>query len=164
MVDMSLIAALSIEVGTSIAKSILKLWLKDSSIASDISASIFDVLTSRTSDRIAQKRASRQFESIGEKVGESLLPLFEAESTVLDEGSRTSVALAVAEALNNISSRMFAQCDLEPSKLAKQLLHMYPPVGYHFSETETLLYQRIISESCEYIVDIASQLPVFTTK
>ncbi len=35
---------------------------------------------------------------------------------------------------------------------------------YFFSEAEGHLYERIIKESCQYIVDIASQLPHFTER
>ena len=45
---MSLIAALSIEVGASIAKSILKFWLKDSDIAVDATSTVVDMLKSKT--------------------------------------------------------------------------------------------------------------------
>jgi Leucine-rich repeat (LRR) protein len=159
---MSLIAALSIEVGGSIAKSLLKNWLKDSDIASDASATIMDILKSKTADRLTQKKAERQFEMIGEKVGENLLPLFESEGAGLVESSRVAVALAVAETLNSINSQILATLNLEPSKLAAHLLIMHNARSYHFNEEETFLYQRIISESCEYIVDISSQLPKFT--
>jgi hypothetical protein len=158
---MALIETLTIELGSSIAKSILKIWLKDSSIASDASSSIIDVLKSWTTDRTAQRQAQRQFDEIGEKIGESLLPIFEADNANLDEGSRTAIALAVAETLNLTSSTVLAQNDLAPTELAKHLLQNAIGIQ-HFSDTERSLFQRIISESCEYIVDIASQLPTFT--
>jgi len=159
---MALLEVLMIEVGTSIAKSILKVWVK-SDIASDASASIIDTFKSWTTDRIAQRRAEQQLSAIGEKVGESLLSIFETEGAHLDEESRTAIALAVAETLNTASSSVLAQHDLAPSELAKYLL-AHPSGTQHFSETEKSLYQRIISESCEYIVDIASQLPAFTER
>jgi hypothetical protein len=160
---MALLETLMIEVGTSIAKSILKAWLKDSDIALNASSSIIDALKSWTTDRIAQRKAEQQLLAIGEKVGESLLPIFETEGAHLDEGSRTAIALAVAETLNTASSSVLAQHDLAPSALARYLL-AHPSGTQDFSETEKFLYQRIISESCEYIVDIASQLPAFTER
>ena len=160
--DMPFIEALTLELGSSIAKSILKLWLKDHPVTSDASASILDVLKSYTSDKIAQKRAQRQFEIIGEKVGESLIPLFEIDGASLDDGSRTAIVLAAVETLSATTSVILAQQNLEPSNLAKYLLNVHPAEMYHFSETEKLLYERIVSESCQHIVDIASQLPTFT--
>src|SRR5713226_3170085 len=162
--DMPLVEAVTIEVGAAIAKSILKLWVKDSSLGDDISSSLIDLFKSKTSDALAQRRGQRQFETIGEKVGESLLPLFEIEGARLDEGSRTAVALAVAEAFNRskLSSDLLAERNLEPTKLAKHVLSAYPTATQLFSGAETAFYQRIIEESCAYIVDIASQLPAFT--
>jgi NACHT domain len=161
---MQLAEIIAIEVGSAIAKSILKLWLKDSALGEDISSSLIDLLKSRTSDTLAQRRGQRQFDAIGEKVGESLLPLFEIEGSRLDEGSRTAVALAVAEAFNNLklSSELLAKHSLEPTKLAKHVLATNPTGIQLFSEAENAFYQRIIEESCAYIVDIASQLPSFT--
>jgi ketopantoate reductase len=100
---MPLIEALTLQVGPAIAKAILKVWLKDRKFASDIASSLMDLLKSKTADVIAQRRASRHFEEIGEKVAESLLPVFEMEGAHLDESSCTAVALAVAETLNKSS-------------------------------------------------------------
>src|SRR5712691_7186394 len=125
---MPLLEAVTVEVGTAIAKSILKLWLKDSALGVDISLSLIDLFKSRTSDTLAQRRGQRQFETIGEKVGESLLPLFEIESARLGEGDRTAVALAVAEAFNKskLSSELLVQRNLEPTELAKHVLTTQP--------------------------------------
>ena len=97
---MPLFEAVTIELGGAIAKSILKLWLKDSALGTDISSSLIDLLKSRTSDALALRRGQRQFDIIGEKVGESLLPLFEIEGIHFDEGSRIAVAYEVAAAFN----------------------------------------------------------------
>jgi NACHT conflict system protein/NACHT domain-containing protein/Leucine Rich Repeat (LRR) protein len=163
---MALIEVLTLQLGSAVAKSILKLWLKDSSIAQDLGSELLDIVKSRTSDQIAQRRAQRQFEQIGEKVAESLLPLFESEASALDEGSQTAVALAVAQTLNQtgIDPALLAEHDLEPSKLAKYLLDADPNLLRQFTQSELALYQRIISESSELIVDIASQLPAFTER
>jgi len=161
---MPLVEAVTIEVGAAIAKSILKLWVKDSSLGEDIASSLIDLFKARTSDALAQQRGRRQFEAIGEKVGESLLPLFEIEGARLDEGSRTAVALAVAEAFNKtkLTSALLAQHNLEPTELARHVLAAHPTATDLFSTAETAFYERIINESCGYMVDIASQLPTFT--
>jgi hypothetical protein len=121
---MPLAEIITIEIGSSITKSILKFWLKDWKLGEDICSSLIDLLKSRTSDALAQRRGQRQFDTIGEKVGKSILPLFEIEGARLDEGSRTAVALAVAEAFNKLklSSELLAKHNLEPTKLAKHIL------------------------------------------
>src|SRR5258708_18175809 len=97
---MPLLELLSVEVGGAIAKSILKLWAKDSDVCGNVSDSLGDVLKSLTSDKLTERKASRQFDEIGETVGKSLLPLFESEGARLDLGGQTAVAYAVAEAFN----------------------------------------------------------------
>jgi RecG-like helicase len=164
---MPLLETVTLEVGAAIAKSILKLWLKDSNLGQDITSSLIDLFKAKTSDKLAQKRGERQFEAIGEKVGESLLPLFESEATGLDESGRTAVAIAVAEAFNisKLSSELLAERNLQPTQLAHYVLAMAKPNATRdFSAAEEALYKRIIQESCGYIVDIASQLPSFTER
>src|SRR2546423_1647625 len=88
---MSLIAVLCIDVGTSIAKSMLRIWFKDLDLGLDASsATITDILKEKTSDRVAEHRAQRQFEAIGEKVGESLLPLFKENPPIQAGGMAMS--------------------------------------------------------------------------
>jgi predicted NACHT family NTPase len=92
--------------------------------------------------------------------------MFERETSTLDEGSQTAVALAVAQTLNQtgIDPALLAEHDLEPSKLAQYLLQANAGARHLFSSDEESLYQRIISEASELIVDIASQLPAFTER
>lgn len=164
MLQMPLVEVLALDVGSSIAKAILKRWLGDSGPIPDTALSIVDVLKTRTADRLAQRRAERQFEVIGEKVGESLLPLFQVEGALLEENERMAVARAVADTLNAATSEVIAQQNFEPAEVARQLLLAYPAGSYFFAEAEGHLYERIIKESCQYIVDIASQLPHFTER
>ena len=99
---MPLLEAAAYEIGAAIAKSTVKFWLKDSTLGQDISSSLIDLLKARTSDRRAQRKGERQFAEIGDKVGESLLPIFEIEGARLDQGERTAVAHAVAETFSDI--------------------------------------------------------------
>jgi hypothetical protein len=120
---MPLIEAITIELGTAISKSILKCWLKDLPLAQDASLGLVDLLKARTSDVLAQRKGNRQFEEIGERVGKSLLPLFESEGASLTENSKTAVALAVADVFNNLSSKLLVERSLDPSELAKYILN-----------------------------------------
>ncbi len=161
---MPLLETLMVDVGGSIAKALLKRWLGSNGLVSDAASSAADVLKGRLTDRLAQQRARQQFETIGEKVGESLQPLFEMEGAALDEATRTAIALAVTETLNTATSELLARHDLEPVEIASQLLKDHPARSYHFSDSEGRLYEQIIGESCQYIVEIASQLPHFTER
>src|SRR5260370_42535866 len=97
---MAFLTAAAIEIGKAVAKSIFKFWLKDSALGQDISSSLIDLVESRTSDALAQRKGARQFEDIGDKITEDLLSFLKSEGIHLDEGERKAVALAVAETLN----------------------------------------------------------------
>jgi hypothetical protein len=163
---MPLLEVVTVEVGATIAKYILKQWLKDASLGSDIASTVIDILKSKTSDMIAQRRGNRQFEIIGEKVGESLLPLFEYEGAHLDEGERIAVGYAVAATFNHstLSTELVVKRNLEPTELSRHIFAAYPTAIHDLSEAATVLYRRIINEACTYIVDISSQLPSFTER
>ncbi len=163
---MPLAEVVTVEVGATIAKYILKLWLKDTSLGNDIASTAIDILKSKTSDMLAQRRGNRQFEIIGEKVGENLLPLFEHEGAHLDEGERIAVAYAVAGTFNQsiLSTELVVKRNLQPAELSCHIFAAYPRATRDFSEAASELYRRIINEACTYIVDIASQLPSFTER
>src|SRR5260370_22482461 len=109
MRHMPLLEVLAIDVGASIAKAILKRWLGDAGPITDAASSIVDVLKTRTADRLAQRRAERQFDAIGEKGGESLLPLFEVKGAILAENQRMAVARAVSGTLNRSTNDVIAE-------------------------------------------------------
>lgn len=161
---MPLADIVTIEVGSAVVKAILQIWLKDPYAMADFSVNLLDIFKSKTSDRIAQHKAQRQFEAIGERIGESLVPLFESEGTRLDESERIEVAEVIAETFKKarISTTLLVKENLEPTKLAHHVQAAHPIATNHLNEAQTTLYHRIIRESCEYIVDIASQLPAFT--
>jgi len=162
---MSLIETLTIDVGTSIATLLLRLWLKDGGIAQNVTfSSVSDIAKTQTSDMRSQRQAVRQFEAIGEKVGESLLPLFTSSETSLTEDDKVDVALAVKSTLDNITGEILTQNYLSPSNLTRALLTAYPSTKYTFDELKSTLYRHVVSELCEYVVDIASQLPVITNE
>src|SRR6266487_909152 len=163
-VTMSLLTAAAIEVGKAVAKSIFKFWMKDSELGLDISSTLIDLVGSKTSDTLAQRKGNRQFEDIGDKVSENILPLLRSENILLDEGERRAVAIAVAETLNKsrLSTELLLKQNLQPTQLEQYMNAVNPNVTRDFSEAGVFLYQRILQESCTYIVDIASQLPSFT--
>lgn len=161
MTQLALLETLLLTVGPALGKGILGTWLGESEVVGEVGGSLVDLLATRTGDRIAQRRGARQFEQIGERVAESLLPLFEGAG--LDEGSCQAIAEAVAETLNDtpLDAQLLAERHLDPSQVARYLLEARPETTDHFSEAEVTLYRRIINESASAIVDIASQLPHF---
>ncbi len=151
------------EIGAIIAKAILKAWLKPSDAVVDTGSDILDLLKRKSNDMFSARNGARQFESIGDKISQSLIPIFQSETSLDDEG-RTSVALAVAETIkeSSITAALLASFNLEPVELTKFLLLSKSEKTRDFSQAETNLYYRVIQEASRYIIDISSQLPSFT--
>jgi hypothetical protein len=163
---MTLPATLAVSVGPAIAKAILKLWLKDKPFLESIGESINDLISAKTKDVFEKKKAERQFQEIGDRVAQNLFHLFESDGGHLDENGKSAVALAVSDTLEKtpITAQFVLDRRLDPIELANHLLKARPGATIGLSELETALYERIITETSRYIVDIASQLPAFTER
>lgn len=168
---MTLLEVLILGVGAGIAKGVLKLWLRDSPVAEKASASILDIIKSKTQDLLAQRSANRQFEQICERVAKSVLGVFDAEEVPLDDGAKVAVARAAGETVKrmNVTPELLAKRNLDPNELTRLLSDLptrqaIADPTVNFSEAETALYHRVLSESAQCMVDIASQLPSFTER
>ena len=147
--------------GPAIAKSILKVWLKDKTIALDVSSALVDILKKKTQDALAQRSGNRVFEGIGEKVALSLKPHFEgfSDKQALLVGKVVSESLDRAE----ITAEFLAQRNLDPVALAQHIIDTVEP-AMKLNKAAQSLYERIVTEACQQIVDVASSLPGFTEK
>lgn len=161
---MSLIEFLVASLGSAVAKSILKLWAKDSDFAQNAGGEVIDFLKSKVSEGIASRRGNRQFEAIAEDVAESLLPVFAHEN--LGEDDKKRIAEAVGNVLRNlqISAELLVKKNLDPSELSKLIGNASFEQKKLLSETECAFYDRLVDECAQFIVDISSQLPNFTEK
>lgn len=163
---MAIIETLTLGFGAGIAKGVLKIWLQDQAIALNVSSSIVDLIKTKTKDKLAQRKANRQFEEIGEKVAKQLLQLFEAEGVDPEDEGLASASHAAGDTLNKtpITSELLVENNLDPSTLAAHFHASAPNATKYFNQLETAFYDRVISEACQYIIDIASQLPSFTER
>ena len=154
---------IALSIGPAIAKAVLCAWFNDQPIASNISSTLIDILTSHFSSHATAKRVERQLQDIGDRVSAQLLPLFESEGARLDESSLEAVAYEVASTFNQstITAEAIVGMNLDPHHLAKHLLASRPDSTKLLSLDESELYRRIIREASIYVVQIASQLPLF---
>ncbi|HWT00214.1 MAG TPA: NACHT domain-containing protein [Pyrinomonadaceae bacterium] len=163
---MTIIEAIAAYLAPAIAKAILKQWMKESPTAEGAGSALIDIIKSKTTDFFAQARARRQFEAIGEKVAENLLEIINIEWASVPENGRVAAIQTAGETLNktDIKAELLLEHNLDPKILADYFLASNPSATNLFSSAETELYKRIIHDSSQYIVDIASQLPQFNER
>jgi hypothetical protein len=61
---MPLLETLTVSLGVSVAKAILKIWIRDSSVGSEFASEIIDVIKSKTTDFFARRNGQRQFQGL----------------------------------------------------------------------------------------------------
>ncbi len=161
---MPLIEILTISVGTAVAKTALKFWLRDSELAQDISLGLVDILHKKIPGLISRRRTERQLERIAEEVAESLAPFFERESSGLPKNEQQAAALAVADTFNKstITDKLLLSKDLEPIRIEQHLRKVSPDATRDLSGAAVVLYDAILRESCNYLIEIISAIPDFT--
>jgi hypothetical protein len=159
---MALLETLTIGVGAAVAKSALKLWLKDSEIAAAAATSTVDILASKLPFAV-RRPAQREFERIAEEVGRALERFLEAECPDLPENEKAAASLAVAAALDRaaISDDLLFAKNLDPLALERHVLRVVPDGDRDLSGD---LYPRILRESCNYVIEITSTRPGFSLR
>jgi hypothetical protein len=161
---MALVETLIMTIGSEMGKSLLKIWLKEQPLLEAAGTSSIDILKSRTADLLSARKATREFETLGDRIAKSLEPVF--RNCNLQENSYDAVAFEVASAISDaqISSRLLAELSYNPARLLEHIKVQHPKGGVLFSEAETSLYNRVLDLSAQYIIDLASNLPGYTAQ
>lgn len=162
---MPLIETLIIGVGGAIAKGILKLWMKDNPFIETVGTNIIDMVKSFGLGIRAERSTVRQLDQIAERVAENIAKVFHTEGLEIEDARKDKIAILAGKTINNVNwgAEVLAEQNLDPSRLNKHLLS-YDISKEYLTLKEKAFYKYIISESAQYIVDIATQLPSFTEK
>ena len=156
-------ADLLLGLGAAVVKVACKIWLKDSSIASDASANVVNVVKEKFSGELDQRRARRLFEDLEEPVARKLEWLREHEMAGIPDNEWAAAVLAVGDTLRRATftdEDIFAG-DLDPLYLRRKVAAGSPNAARDLSEAGTEVYRRLLTECCAYVVELTSTLPRF---
>jgi NACHT domain len=161
---MALAEILTIKLGGAVAKSVLRNWLAGSAIGTSASASIVDVLTAHLPSILERRRAERQFDLVAEEVAANLEPLIEHEFRALEDGEKISAIMSASESLGavTLSEKQLIDQDLDPAVVERAARHANPNAAVGLSEGGVALYDLLLRESCNYVVEVLITLPRFT--
>jgi len=161
---MILIELLISTVGVAFGKTLLGIWLKEADFTRHTGESILDLLKAKTGDILASRRSAREFETIVDKIGESLEPLF--RQSKLDESSYNSIAEEVKDAIlaANLTIALLASLSYNPKLLKDYIIQNHRLSEKQFSERELHLYDRSIDLISQYIVDLVPSLPTYASQ
>ncbi|MEO0373260.1 MAG: hypothetical protein AAF329_01275, partial [Cyanobacteria bacterium P01_A01_bin.17] len=161
---MTLVETLIVTIGAAMGKSLLKVWLKEQPLLESAASSSVDLLKSKTTDVLSARKAAREFDTLGDRIAESLEPIF--RNCNLQKNSYDAVANEAASAISDaqISSKLLAELNYNPVKLLEHIKKQHPNGDKYFSEAEISLYNRVLDLAAQYIVDLASNLPGYTAQ
>ena len=160
---MSILSLVTYAIGPSIAKAILKLWLKDQGILPDVLPDLLDLLKSTAEGSRDARNAAKRIEALGIQIVEQMQPVF--DDARLDAEGRAVAAreLATTLAEARIRPRLLAQCNFDPELLVRNLEAIRPDAVKLLSASESALYNRLLGEAASAITDIASDMRGFDT-
>jgi Leucine-rich repeat (LRR) protein len=164
---MSGIESISITLSTIIVKSAIKIWLRDSQVASDASADAVDALSIRASSLLDQRKLRRTFDEMTDVVTRRLTTFVKAEFQGMPENERIAAILAVSDTFNRAGyadDYLFAN-DLNAGYIHRHLKRRSVEIGATalLSESAASFYNVLLGECCEYVVQITLTLPQFQT-
>ncbi len=172
---MTLLESLIVGIGASIAKSVLKIWLKDHSIIAETGGTISGILIKKIPDLLDRNAGEREFERIRDHSAKSILKLVEKEGSSIEADRLTLIANGASTTLENtsIDADLVIKYHLDKEALLDYLCNRTGAEGGNpalagrdsenklFSEEEQKIYRRILSHAAQLIVDMASTFPSF---
>lgn len=156
-------ADLLLGLGAAVVKVACKVWLKDSTFASDASAEVIDVVKGKLTGELEQRDARRLFEDLEVPVAKKLEGLRRDEFRGMPENEWNAAVLAVGDTLRRaqFSDADIFEGDLDPLYLRRQVAVATPTATRDLSEAGGALYARLLTECCAYVVELTSTLPRF---
>ncbi|HEY9603200.1 MAG TPA: leucine-rich repeat domain-containing protein [Allocoleopsis sp.] len=161
---MSVSGTLLVILGPAIAKTIFDSWLNDSPLAKAIASEIVDKLKEIIPNSSDRQNTQREIERIGQQIASQMRPIFDREMSRLDEGSRSAIQLAIADTLRqaNVTNELLMSQDLDAGGLKQHLRNANPEASRDFGWAERALYDRMLTEVSDSIIQAAPQLEDFS--
>ncbi|MGW5746448.1 NACHT domain-containing protein [Amycolatopsis sp. NPDC003861] len=155
--------ASAIALTTAVVKAAAKIWLGDRPIAADATAKVFDLLEKQVAGLNDRRKLRLLFTNLESRVADRLLPFLDVEFRSLPENERAAAVDAVRETFERaaLTDEDLFDADLDAAYLYRYLLRTVPGVTRLLSADATELYQRVLRESCAYLVQVTSTLPRF---
>ncbi|HSN74162.1 MAG TPA: NACHT domain-containing protein [Anaerolineae bacterium] len=152
---MAIVESLLIALGTGVAK-----YLAKEALPKDWQDQIAAELVSWG---VRQASARPEDNLVAATIGKRLKTLY--DHSTLDENYKTAVLLEVIRTLGGASSdvQYLVDRDLNPKLLRRELLALRPDATTQFSANETALYEQMLWEASQGMVQVAGRLEGFAT-
>ncbi|MQY08477.1 NACHT N-terminal Helical domain 1-containing protein [Actinomadura macrotermitis] len=140
------------------------LWLAGRRDKGDRDKDLVELIQLRFPDRIHRRRAERQLDEIADSVAERVITLCGHEFGGLGENDKAAVLVDVADVLKaaDLSDEALFAADAVPALLARRVLEADGRDRHgQLGEAGARLFEVVLEECCECLVQIVRQLPQF---
>jgi NACHT N-terminal Helical domain 1/NACHT domain len=154
---------LVIGLAAAIVKGAVTVWLKDDAFGASLSTSVIDLISARVPGELDRRKARRFFEDLEVPVAKRLGALRDTEYARMPDNEWNAAVIAAGITFDRaqLTARDLLTKNLNPVLLEPAVRASNRRATRDLSADGTALYDRLISDGCEYLVNIADGLPHF---
>ncbi|MBZ0144172.1 MAG: hypothetical protein K8F56_11370 [Rhodocyclaceae bacterium] len=151
----SLLAVVAKMIGISLAKAIVKDWLRNERLLPDLAAGAIDVVLAASSKG---PEPPPGLEKLSAQVAQNVREALEHDGIRLQDSSYHAVGFEVALTLQsaNLDAGLLVDTSLDPELLARHLDTVRQPVG--LSSDEQAVYERVLRETARALLDASIEI------
>ncbi|WP_017534765.1 NACHT domain-containing protein [Nocardiopsis alba] len=152
----------ALKVGVAVVKAACGIWIGNP-LAESAATTVTDIVREKVTGAREQRRLERRFAEIEESIAERMLGYLDHEFRGLAENEREAAVLAVADTFERagLTDRTLFEQDLDPLYLERYLRAKVPRATRDLSAVAVALYDRVLPESCAYVMATLTTLPRF---
>jgi hypothetical protein len=144
---------------------LFRAWLNDRPLPQDAALGMNELVEAATDKYFDRRSLRRQFEQIADRIAAQLAPLLASEFSGVPENEVAAVVLLTEDVLreSKLTAIDFARLDSDPQELEK-LLRKASANKIHqaqLSTSGTALFDLLLRETSNYLVDLVVRLPPF---
>jgi|GEM_PF-610014 len=154
---MPLLDIFALNIGAAVAKFLIETyWGKN--VATTAAGKAFEVAASQI---LSRKPKDKNIEDVASQIALRLSELLKAEHISDEDRERLALEIAVTLDEAKITSKLLVECNLDYTKLLPYLEAARPDATKLLSANETAIYNRMLREACEAILNFANELVGF---
>ncbi|WP_017543470.1 NACHT N-terminal Helical domain 1-containing protein [Nocardiopsis prasina] len=152
----------ALKLGVSVVKAACGIWIGDP-IAENAATTVVDLVQEKVTGRRDQRKLERKFAEIEESIADRVVGYLDHEFQGLAENEREAAVLAVADAFERagLTDRVLFEQDLDPLYLERYVRARAPGATRDLSGQAVALFDRVLPESCAYVMATLRTLPRF---
>lgn len=152
----------ALKLGVSVVKAACGIWIGNP-IAESAATTVVDLVQEKVTGRRDQRRLERRFAEIEESIADRVVGYLDHEFQGLAENEREAAVLAVADAFERagLTDRVLFEQDLDPLYLERYVRRGAPHAARDLGGQAVALYDRVLPESCAYVMATLGTLPRF---